>query len=180
MLRASHQLSSKKNVNHSVLFKPPPLTLLNLTLYCMVASSSESLVKVAQMVICIQCRRLKFDPWVQKILCRRAWQPTPVFLPWRFPGTEEPGGLQSMGSQTVGTTERLNNNSLTFSLDSFSSEICPSGLSPGVFCCEDSICCCCSIAQLCPTLRDSTVCSTLGSPVLTCHHLPEFAQTHIH
>ena len=24
------------------------------------------------------------------------------FLTWKIPGTEEPGGLQSMGSQTVG------------------------------------------------------------------------------
>ena len=27
-----------------------------------------------------QCRRLGFDPWVGKIPCRRAWQPTPIFL----------------------------------------------------------------------------------------------------
>ena len=25
--------------------------------------------------------RCRFDPWVGKIPCRRAWQPTPVFLP---------------------------------------------------------------------------------------------------
>ena len=24
---------------------------------------------------------IRFDPWVWKILWRRAWQPTPVFLP---------------------------------------------------------------------------------------------------
>ena len=35
------------------------------------------------------------DPW------RKAWQPTPVFLPGESPWTEEPGGLQSMGSQRV-------------------------------------------------------------------------------
>ena len=32
-----------------------------------------------------QCRRLKrlqFNPWVGKIPWRRAWKPTPVFLPW--------------------------------------------------------------------------------------------------
>ena len=34
-------------------------------------------------------------PW------RRAWQPIPVFLPVESPWTEEPGGLQSMGSQRV-------------------------------------------------------------------------------
>ena len=31
-----------------------------------------------------QCRRHKrhgFDPWVRKILRRRSWQPTPIFLP---------------------------------------------------------------------------------------------------
>ena len=31
-----------------------------------------------------------------KIPCRRAWQPTPVFLPGESPRTEEPGGLQFM------------------------------------------------------------------------------------
>ena len=30
---------------------------------------------------------------------RRKWQPTPVFLPRKFHGWKEPGGLQSMGSQ---------------------------------------------------------------------------------
>ena len=43
-----------------------------------------------------------FDHWVGKIRWRRAWQPTPVFLPGASPETEEPGGLQSMGSQRVG------------------------------------------------------------------------------
>ena len=32
----------------------------------------------------------------------RKWQSTPVFLPGKIPWTEEPGGLQSMGSQRVG------------------------------------------------------------------------------
>ena len=41
-------------------------------------------------------------PWVGKIPWRRAWQPTPVFLPAeaRSPRTEEPGRPQSMGSQS--------------------------------------------------------------------------------
>ena len=38
----------------------------------------------------------------RKIPRKRAWQPTPVFLPGESPWTEEPGGLQSMGSQRVG------------------------------------------------------------------------------
>ena len=31
----------------------------------------------------------------------RKWQPTPVLFPGEYPWTEEPGGLQSMGSQRV-------------------------------------------------------------------------------
>ena len=33
---------------------------------------------------------------------KKAWQPTPVFLPGESQWTEEPGGLQSMGLQRVG------------------------------------------------------------------------------
>ena len=40
--------------------------------------------------------------WRCFLLLRRAWQPTPVFLPGESPWTEEPGGLHSMGSQRVG------------------------------------------------------------------------------
>ena len=55
-----------------------------------------------------QCRRRKrpgFNPWVGKIPWRRAWQPTAVFLPGE-PWTEEPGGLQSTGSLSVGQEQQ--------------------------------------------------------------------------
>ena len=55
-----------------------------------------------QYSVCLQCRRPRFNPWVGKISQRRKWQPTPVFLPGKISWTEEPGGLQAMGSQTVG------------------------------------------------------------------------------
>ena len=42
------------------------------------------------------------DPWLGKIPWRRVWQPTPVLLPGEILWTEEPDGLQSMGSQRVG------------------------------------------------------------------------------
>ena len=45
-------------------------------------------------------KRCGFDPWVGKIPWRRAWQPTPVFLPRESPWTEEPGGLQYMGLES--------------------------------------------------------------------------------
>ena len=50
---------------------------------------------------CRRCKRLGFDSWVEKIRWRRAWQPTPSILARRIPLTEEPGGLQSLGSQSV-------------------------------------------------------------------------------
>ena len=39
-------------------------------------------------------------------------------------------------------------------------------------------CCCCSVAQSCPTLCDSMDCSMPGLPVP--HHLLEVAQVHVH
>ena len=47
-----------------------------------------------------QCRRhqtLGFDPWVRKILWRRAWQPTPVFLPGKFHGQKSQAGYSPRG-----------------------------------------------------------------------------------
>ena len=44
-----------------------------------------------------QCRR----GWVGKTPWRKKRQPTPVFLAWEIPWTEEPGRLQFMGLQRV-------------------------------------------------------------------------------
>ena len=46
-------------------------------------------------------KRHGFDPWVRKILWRRKWQPTLVFLPGKSSWTEGPGGLYSIGSQRI-------------------------------------------------------------------------------
>ena len=53
---------------------------------------------VAQMVNNLSAMQ---ETWGGKMPLRRAWQPTPVFLPGESPWTEEAGGLQSMGSQRV-------------------------------------------------------------------------------
>ena len=47
------------------------------------------------------------DPCVERIPWRRAWQPTPVFFPGESPWSEEPGRLQSTGSQRVRHDELL-------------------------------------------------------------------------
>ena len=58
---------------------------------------------VAQMVKNLPAMwKTRFDPCVGKIPWRRAWQPTPVFLPGESPWTKVPGRLQSMGLQRIG------------------------------------------------------------------------------
>ena len=51
--------------------------------------------------ISLQCRRPGFDPWVRKIPWRKEMAAHFSILAWRIPWTEEPGGLQSTGSQRV-------------------------------------------------------------------------------
>ena len=49
----------------------------------------------------------QFNPWVRKILWRRAWQPTPVFLPGEFHGQRGPVGYSPWGRKGSNTIERL-------------------------------------------------------------------------
>ena len=57
-----------------------------------------------------QCRRQKrqeLDPWVRKIPWRRAWQPTPVFLPGKPHGQRRLASCSPWGCKELDTTERL-------------------------------------------------------------------------
>ena len=49
--------------------------------------------------------RLGFNPWVGKIPWRRAWQPTPVFLPGEFHGQRSLAGYSLWGHKESDTTE---------------------------------------------------------------------------
>ena len=60
-----------------------------------------------QVKICLQCERPGFYPWVGKILCRRAWQPTPVFLPGEFHGQRNLVDSSPWGLRESDTTEQL-------------------------------------------------------------------------
>ena len=54
-------------------------------------------------------RRHEFDPWIRKITLEKEMAIHSGILGWEIPWREEPGGLQSMGSQRVGhnwVTER--------------------------------------------------------------------------
>ena len=57
--------------------------------------------------ICLQCGRPRFHPWVGKMPWRRAWQPTPVFLPDGSHGQRSLAGYSPWGHKESDTTERL-------------------------------------------------------------------------
>ena len=50
--------------------------------------------------ICLQCKRLRFNPWVWKIPWRRAWHPTPVFLPGEAHGQRRLVGYSPKGQHS--------------------------------------------------------------------------------
>ena len=52
-----------------------------------------------------QCRRYRFDPWVGKILWRRKWQPTPLFLPGKSHGQRSLVGYNPEGCKDLDMTE---------------------------------------------------------------------------
>ena len=100
-----------------------------------------------------QCRRYRFNSCVEKIPWRRAWQPTPVFLPGESHGQRSQAGYSPWGCKESDTTKEQSThpyNPLQFS----------------------------SVAQSCPTLCNPMNRSTPGIPVH--HQLPEFTHTHGH
>ena len=56
--------------------------------------------------VCLQCGRPRFDPWVGKILWRRKWQPTPVFLPGKSHGRRSLAGYSSWEPKESDMTEQ--------------------------------------------------------------------------
>ena len=86
--------------------------------------------------------------WVGKIPWGRAQQPTPIFLPGESPWTEEPGELQSIGSQRVGHDWAMKNSTAHSLMLAVLLWIC---------------CCCRSVVTSCPTLYDPTECSPPSS-----------------
>ena len=50
---------------------------------------------------CRRHKRLGFNPWVRKIPLEEGMATHSSILVWRMPWTEEPGGLESMGSQRL-------------------------------------------------------------------------------
>ena len=64
-----------------------------------------------------QCRwpkRSGFHPWVRKILWRRKWQPTPVFLPEKSHGQRNLAGYSPLSRKELNTTEWLTHTQNTY------------------------------------------------------------------
>ena len=51
---------------------------------------------------CRRCKRRRFNPWVREIPLEEEMAAHSSILAWEIPWTEEPGGLQFMGSRRVG------------------------------------------------------------------------------
>ena len=52
-------------------------------------------------------KRRVSNPWVGKVFWRRAWQPTPVFLPGESHGQRSPAGCIAWGCKESDTTEHV-------------------------------------------------------------------------
>jgi len=70
--------------------------LINVRYYCSLVIWASLVAQMVKNLPAVQ--ETGFDPWVGRIPWRRERLPTPVFLPGIFPWTDEPGGIQSMGS----------------------------------------------------------------------------------
>ena len=57
-------------------------------------------------------KRCRFGPWVGKIPWRRAWKPTPVFLPGESHGQRSLVGCSPWGHTETDMTERLSTHSI--------------------------------------------------------------------
>ena len=83
---------------------------------------------------------VKNPPAMQETWARSLGQEDPLekglatrsrMLAWRLPWTEEPGGLQSVGSQESDMTERLNHHHVFITFDSVSKESACNAGDPG-------------------------------------------------
>ena len=54
---------------------------------------------------CRRCKRYEFNPWIRKILSRRAWQPTTVFLLEESHGQRRLAGYSPWGCKELDTTK---------------------------------------------------------------------------
>ena len=74
---------------------------------------AEASLEVQMVRICLQCWRPGFHPWVWKILWRREWAPTPVFLSGCFHGQRSLAGYSPWGRKESDTIQQLTHTPLS-------------------------------------------------------------------
>ena len=91
----------------------PPLDFLSglhpqgLWLVGRLRGGSVGKVSACSIGSCLQCKRHGFDSWIGKILWRRKWLPTPVFLPGKSHEQRSLAGYSPRGCKESATSERL-------------------------------------------------------------------------
>ena len=70
----------------------------------LIYKNTDDTVYIKHTRICLPVQEMK-ETWVQSLgqedPLEKEMVYTPIFLVWEIPWTEEPGGLQSMGSQNI-------------------------------------------------------------------------------
>ena len=89
-------------------FMPPALSLFSFLKHSLICFPGGSRDKEPSCQ-CRRCRRPRSNPWAGKIPWRRAWQPTPVFLPGESHGQRSLAGCRPWG-------HRVRHDSLTYTL----------------------------------------------------------------
>ena len=110
--------ASVLTVNFQSLYPLRLATLISLLSKGLSRVFSSTTVRKHQFFVSQMVKNLPamWETWVGKIPWRMAWQPTPVHLSGESPWTEEPGGLQSMRSQTVRHDWAIKHNTAQLSL----------------------------------------------------------------
>ena len=106
MLPSRCHLLSKRSMHH--LTDDHRNQVLQSCIY--VAHSVEVFPGDLVLTVCLQCRRLGFDPWVRKTSWRKEWLPPPAFLPGEF------HGQRSLAGHSPWVCKELDTTTLTLSL----------------------------------------------------------------
>ena len=77
---------------------------------------------------CRRCKRLRFDPWIEKTHWRRKWQTAPVLLPGEFHGQKVLVDYSPQGPQESDMTEQLSTHTHWVKLLSFSRPVVSNSL----------------------------------------------------
>ena len=65
---------------------------------------------------CRRCRRHRFHPWPGKTPWRRAWQPTPAFLPGEAHGQRSLAGCIPLGHKELDVTDETEHTRKNFTI----------------------------------------------------------------